>query len=144
MTDIPPSTSHRSEGHHAARRLVSSDNLRLGHEVLLTLAHKFHAAAVDGDLETLEQATTRFLDALTAHLSDESVQMTRLIPAEARILTRGQTRLLTLATELAADATAGCPAQPTRAHCASRARDLLAALLLQAKDEQVALRQTAA
>lgn len=134
-----PAASEHPRSHHGMVRNVGS---HLGHEALLTLARKVHAAAGDGDAVRLKLAARRLLDALGDHLRDESVDLARLVPAEARILARGQTRLLALADELVTDASRGCPSQPMV--CANRAEDLLARLVLQAKDERMAWHDAAA
>lgn len=108
--------------------------MHLHHEALLTLARKVYAAAGDGDPKRLEQAAGLFLDALSTHVGDEAVAMTQLSPGDARILRRGHGRLLTIAAELTANGANGCLGVPQR--CASRAEELLALLVLQARDEQ--------
>jgi hypothetical protein len=116
---------------------LTGDFLHLHHEALLTVARKIPAAAEDGDVLRLEQAAELFLDALTTHVGDEAGAMIKLLPAEARILRRGQVRLLSLATELIRDAAAGCSESPRR--CVNRTEEVLALLTLQARDERFAL-----
>ena len=110
-------------------------------EALLTLARKVHAAA-DDDPQCLEQAALHLFDALATHVRDEDVTMGALSPALVRILGRGQERLLSLAAELAAEAAAGCTS--TSELCRTRTEELLALLVLQARDEHVALYDPAA
>lgn len=116
--------------------------VHLQHEALLTLARKVQAAADDGDVQRLQQVTAFFLEALTTHLRDEASSVSRLLPAEARILLRGQARLLTLATELIREAADGCSGPPQR--CGNHTEELLASLTLQAHDERIALFDPAA
>jgi len=111
-------------------------------EALLTLARKVHAAADDDDPQRLEQAALHLFDALATHVRDEDVTMGALSPALVRILGRGQERLLSLAAELAAEAAAGCTS--TSELCRTRTEELLALLVLQARDEHVALYDPAA
>lgn len=114
----------------------------LNHEALLTLARKVRAAAADGDPERLENAAMRFSVALDRHLKTEARSLMRLVPAEARMLRRGQDRICALAAELLVDASRGCPV-PHR-DCRSRTEQLVALLSLQARDERHALDQPAA
>lgn len=107
-----------------------------GHESLLTLARKVHAAAVDDDVPRLGRATQQLSEALAVHLDNEAVAMLRLSPAEARVLRRGQLRLAVATQALSADAARGCPGPAGR--CAPRAEELLALLALQAEDERFA------
>lgn len=114
----------------------------LGHEELLTLARKVRAAADDSDPERLTQAARRFSTALDRHLRDEALPLSRMLPADARLLKKGQGRICALAASLLEDASKGCPV-PNRA-CRARADELLALLSLQARDEHLALDQPAA
>lgn len=136
MTEVPA----RCQYHHVGRPdrgRLTGDGLHLHHEALLTVARKIQAAADDGDVQRLEQAADLFVDALATHVDDEAGAMTKLSPAEARILRRGQVRLLAFATELIREATHGCSESPRR--CVNRTEEVLALLTLQAKDERLAL-----
>ncbi len=117
-------------------RWTGEHAVHLPHEALLTLARKVHAAADDDDPQRLEQAALHLFDALATHVRDEDVTMGALSPALVRILGRGQERLLSLAAELAAEAAAGCTS--TSELCRTRTEELLALLVLQARDEHVA------
>lgn len=105
----------------------------LGHQGLLTLARKVHAAATDGDPERLNTAACEFADALGAHLRNETFTRAHVAPSEERILRRGQARLWAVAHDLVAEAEGGCP-RPHR-YCTSRAEDLLTLMTLQAHEE---------
>jgi len=115
---------------------------RLGHEGLLTLARKVHATTGDRDVQRLAQLAREFTDALAVHLDDEVVAMTHLPPAQARILRRGQQRLSSAAEALVGEAARGCPGPPLT--CSGRAEELVALLVLQARDERLALHDPAA
>jgi hypothetical protein len=110
-----------------------------GHDGLLTLALKVHAAAVDGEPERLERAARRFSNALADHLDQEALLLSRLAPPEARILRRGQDRLATTARFLIGQATGNC--QHDAVHCSTRTEELVALLVLQARDERCELRR---
>lgn len=109
----------------------------LGHEALLTLARKVRAAAADTDPERLELAARRFSVALDRHLRAEAGPLSKVVPAEARLLKKGQDRICALAADLLAEASRGCPV-PGR-DCYARAGELVALLSLQARDEHHAL-----
>ncbi len=121
---------------------MTRPTLPLGHEALLTLARKVRAAADDTDAHRLEEAARLFALALERHLRAEAVPLSQMVPAQARILRRGQHRIGALAAALVADATGGCSA-PHR-ECRSRADELVALLSLQARDEHLALGRPAA
>ncbi|HET9075784.1 MAG TPA: hypothetical protein VFN68_02540 [Acidimicrobiales bacterium] len=106
----------------------------IDHEVLLTLARKLQAAASDAEPWRMQRAAGEFAEALDLHLRDEAHAMGRVLPAQARILRKGQGRIRTLAAELLDDARRGC--QASGAGCESRAGRLLALLSLQAADER--------
>lgn len=113
----------------------------LAHEALLTLARKVQSAAADEDPSHLEQAARHLRDALASHVRDEAAVMIDLPPEEARIFGRGQKRLLSLIAELVDEAAGGCRQPPER--CQNRTEELLALLVLQARDEQSALHDRA-
>jgi len=136
MTEVPAHRQYRHGG-RTGRSGLKGDGLHLHHEALLTVARKIQAAADDGDVQRLEQAAEFFLDALATHVDDEAGAMTKLSPAEARILRRGQVRPLAFATELIREASHGCSESPR--HCVNRTEEVLALLTLQAKDERLAL-----
>ncbi|MGH9030336.1 MAG: hypothetical protein ACRDV4_12080 [Acidimicrobiales bacterium] len=110
--------------------------MQVGHEGLMTLARKVHAAASDKDAVRLEQAARHLLDALRTHIEDEAVAMIHLSPPDARTLVQGQARLSAAVEALIADAARGCSGPPRR--CVNRAEELLAFLVLQARDEHLA------
>jgi hypothetical protein len=109
----------------------------LGHEALLTLARKVRAAAADTDPQRLEEAAQRFSTALDRHLKAEAAAMSGVVPAEARLLRKGQKRICKLAAALLHDAAHECPV--SHPDCRSRAEELVALLSLQARDEHRAL-----
>lgn len=114
----------------------------LGHEGLLTLARKVHAAADDGDPARMDRALHDLEHFLGAHLERERPALARIVPADARLLRRGQERLSGCARALAADAAARCPDAPQR--CTARAEELVALLALQARDEHFMVHHPAA
>jgi hypothetical protein len=107
------------------------------HNGLLTLARKVHAAAGDADSARLTEELGAFVHALAHHLDREVPTLTRLPPADARLIRRGQARVSAAAGALLRDAEGGC-AGPGR-RCAARAGELLALLAIQTLDERVAL-----
>lgn len=107
------------------------------HNRLLTLAQKAHAAAGDADAVRLTEDLDTFVHALAHHLDREIPTLTRLSPADARLVRRGQARVSAIARALLRDAEGGC-AGPGR-RCAARAEELLALLTIQAHDERIAL-----
>ena len=109
----------------------------LGHDKLLTMARKAHAAASDGDVERLAEGVGALLRAFSEHLDDELPELGTLPPAESRILRRGQARVGAAAQALLDEAEAGCEAASAR--CADLAEELLALLTLQARDERLVL-----
>ena len=109
----------------------------LDHDGLLTLARKAHAAAGDADATRLAEDLGTFVHALAHHLDHELPTLSRLAPAEARLVRRGQARVSAAARALLHDAEGGC-AGPGR-RCTARAEELLALLTLQARDERLIL-----
>lgn len=105
----------------------------LGHEPLLTLARKLQAAVTDRDPTRLEEAARRFSIALDHHLRAEARQLNRMVPAQARILKRGQDRISALALSLVDEARRGSPALSGDGR--ARAGELVALLSVQARDE---------
>lgn len=133
----PDRSSHHAELRPHPGQWPGGPVPHLLHEALLTLARKVHAAALDDDPQRLQQAALHLIDTLVVHVSDEAHAMSRLSPPQARILGRGQQRLLTAATELVDEAVGGCTYPPE--WCRNRTEELLALLALQARDERVAL-----
>lgn len=109
----------------------------LDHDGLLTLARRAHAAAGDADTGRLAEELGAFVHALAHHLDREVPTLTRLAPADARLVRRGQARVLAAARALLSDAEGSCAGPGGR--CAARAEELLALLTLQALDERVSL-----
>lgn len=106
----------------------------LDHDGLLTLAQKAHAAAGDADTTYLVQELDILVHALVHHLDHERPALTRLPPAEARLLRRGQERVSAAAQALLLDAADGCTGRGAR--CPTRVEELVALLTLQARDER--------
>ena len=104
----------------------------LTHDQLVTLAHQAQAAAHDRDAGRVEAAALKLLLGLADHIGAERPGLLRLPPAEARILERGQQRIIHELVELAATG-AGTP---DHCRCAPLADNLLAELTLQAEDER--------
>lgn len=114
----------------------------LGHDGLLTLARRAHAAAADADAQRLADDLGALVRALGDHLRRELPELTPLPPAEVRILRRGQARVAGTARALLDQARSSCAEPPDR--CTTRAEELLALLTLQARDERLALDRTGA
>ena len=134
--------SHHAHARPHPDRWPGGRGQHLNHEALLTLARKVHAAALDDDPQHLEQAALHLYDALAAHVREEAVTMTALSPAQGRLVGRGQARLVAVAAELASEAAAGCTQPPEQ--CRNRTEELLALLVLQARDERTSLHHPAA
>lgn len=114
----------------------------LNHAELLTLVRKVHAAAVDRDPRRLEQAARRFAAALAEHLEEEAASLHYLSPPQARIVNRGQRRIETKVQALIEDASTHCTSGGRR--CSINTEELLALVVLQARDEQRLRRDAAA
>lgn len=104
----------------------------LTHDQLVTIAHRAQAAAHAGDTGRLEAATLRLFLGLADHIGAERPDLLRLPPAEARILERGQQRIIDDLVELAATGVGA----PDHCRCALLADNLLFELTLQAEDER--------
>lgn len=107
----------------------------LDHEQLLTLARKTEGAALDHDRNRIEANALHLFQALVDHLLAEHPALLHVAPGEARVLERGQQRVVDLVVELAATA---AHAQP-QCRCERLAGELVAELTLQADDERHAL-----
>ncbi len=101
------------------------------HEDLLTLARKALASAEDGDAQRLEAASMRLFEAFVLHVGAERPALLDLPPAEARLLLRGQQRIIDLLVDLAISVEFG-----GECACDTLASELLARLTLQAEDER--------
>ncbi|HXH58163.1 hypothetical protein [Iamia sp.] len=66
----------------------------LSHPELLTCANRVRAAATDHDLERLQREAADLLDAFVEHTSEERLVLQRLPTFTARLVRRGQERLL--------------------------------------------------
>jgi hypothetical protein len=106
------------------------------HDGLLTLARKAHAAAGDADTTRLTEHLSAFVHALAHHVDHEIPSLTRLPPADARLVRRGQARVSTAARALLRDTEGGCAG--SGCGCAARAEELLALFTIQARDERLA------
>jgi hypothetical protein len=107
----------------------------LNHDQLLTLASKTRAAAQDHDPDRLETDALRLFQSLVDHVLAERPVLLHTPPAEARLLERGQQRVVNLLVELAATAAE----RPDECRCDHVAEELVAELALQADDERHAL-----
>jgi hypothetical protein len=114
----------------------------LKHAELLTLARKVHAAALDRDPRRLERAARRFAAALAEHLQEEAVSLNHLSPPQARMVDRGQKRIQVRVQALIEDASTHCTSGGGR--CSINAEELLALVVLQARDERRLLGDPAA
>ncbi|HET6966164.1 MAG TPA: hypothetical protein VFH58_15415 [Acidimicrobiales bacterium] len=104
----------------------------LSHAELVDLARSTLDAAFDHDPIRVGANTLQLLVALTDHVVAERPAFLRLAPGDARLLERGQQRLvdlLGLLADSAAEDTEGCG-------CDRIAKDLVAELELQAADER--------
>lgn len=102
------------------------------HEHLLTLANKVRAAVEDRDLDRLRPAAWRFFDGLVEHLDEETPVLLRSVPADSRVLRRGQLRLVGTASDLLRSAERSAD----ECDCEPLADLLIAELSLQAADER--------
>lgn len=102
------------------------------HEHLLTLAHKVKAAVEDRDVQRLRPAAWRFFDGLVEHLDGEAPVLLRSAPPEARLLRRGQVRLVGTASDLLRNTESSAE----ECDCEELANLLIAELSLQAADER--------
>lgn len=109
----------------------------LDHDSLLALARKAHAAASDADPVRLTEDLDVLVHALVHHLLRERVALTRLPPPDARLVRRGQARIVAAARAILQEAQRGCAGPVGR--CTARAEELLALLTLQVRDERLAL-----
>lgn len=84
---VPPQEgSHHDTGGHM--------NAAPSHPQLLTRANKVRAAAADHDLERLQREVSLLLDAFVDHTDEESAHLLELPTFTARLVRRGQERLL--------------------------------------------------
>ena len=95
-------------------------------------------ATREGDRDRLEWAAYSLLHMLGSHLHDEAGVLVRLPPQEARLLERGQRRLLSVLDEFVAETIVGCT-QPVWRYL-DQAEEILALCLLEVRDERTALR----
>lgn len=107
------------------------------HGPLLTLAAKAQGAADDGDAVRLERYLRLFVHGFVGHLHRFTAVCSRLRPADAARLRRGQVRVAGSARRLLREAAGGCAA-PGR--CSASAEALHALLTLQDREERLALR----
>lgn len=107
----------------------------LDHEELLTLARKTAAAAHDRDSIRVEASSLRLFEAFVAHVEAERGVLLDLPPGDARVLLRGQQRVVEQLVELAIEAELGGACR-----CETMADDLVARLRLQHEDERHRLR----
>ena len=104
----------------------------LSHAQLLNQAYRTLEAAYDQDSVRVGADTLQLFVALSDHMLAEQPAFLHLAPADARVLQRGQQRLVDLLralAESAAEDTPGCS-------CTRIADDLVAELELQAADER--------
>jgi hypothetical protein len=104
----------------------------LDHDKLLTLAFKAQAAAHDGDSDRLEAGARKLFAALSEHVAAERASLRRVPPDDARLLMRGQQRIV----DLVVDLTAGATEDRGHCRCDRVADDLVAELTLQADEER--------
>ena len=102
----------------------------IDHEALLTLARKSQAAASDGDPDRVEAASLRLLEAFHIHVRAEQPALMQLPPGDARIVIRGQRRVIDAIVDLIIAAGSDSPC-----NCARLSEDLITRLTLQSDDE---------
>lgn len=102
----------------------------IDHEALLTLARKSQAAARDADPDRVETASLRLLEAFAIHVQAEQPALLRLTPGEARMVIRGQQRVIEAIIDLIIAAGSDSPC-----NCARLSEDLIVRLTLQSEDE---------
>lgn len=66
----------------------------VSHDALLTRANKVRAAASDHDVDRLQREVGALLDGFVVHVEQERAQVRHLPTSSARMLERGQERLL--------------------------------------------------
>lgn len=103
----------------------------IDHEDLLTLARKSEAAASDGDPDRVEAASLRLLEAFVIHVGAERRELLQLAPGDARLMRRGQQRVIDAVIDLVIASSSDGPCE-----CAHESHDLIARLTLQAEDER--------
>ncbi len=102
------------------------------HEEVLAQARRTLAAAHARAPERVEAEALRLFQVLTEHMSDEQRELLHVPPGDARMLQRGQQRIVDLVVELATSA-AG---DPDDCRCDGFAERLMAELILQADAER--------
>lgn len=102
----------------------------IDHEALLTLARKSQAAASDKDPQRVEAASLRLLEAFFVHIRAEQPALLQLAPGDARMVLRGQQRIIDAVVDLIIAAGSDSPCD-----CARVSQDLIACLILQSEDE---------
>lgn len=109
----------------------------LDHDGLLALARRALAAAERADRTRLVEDLHGLVHALDHHLDREQASLGHLAPGEARLLRRGQARVVEAARTLLDAAEGGCVGGGHR--CTARVEELVLLLALQADDEGSAL-----
>lgn len=104
----------------------------LSHPELLTCAKRARVAATEHDLEHLQRETTKLLDAFVEHTAQERVQLQRLPTFSARLVRRGQERLLDQLIALLVEA----EDVATACRCEQLGTDVIVRLALQADAER--------
>lgn len=112
----------------------------LNHNSRLILARKARTATGDVHSVRLTEDIGAFMSVLVHHLDSKVRTLTRLLPADARVIRRGHAQASDAVRALIRDAEVhsrpGC-------RCAARAEKFLALLTIQTLDERVALHRAA-
>jgi len=102
------------------------------HDQLLAHAHSTLAAAHAHDAARLEAEALRLFEVLNEHVGAERMDLRHVAPGDARLLERGQQRIVDLVVELAALAAGN----PDDCRCDGFADRLVAQMILQADAER--------
>lgn len=110
-------------------------NADLSHAALVTRAHKVRAAAADRDIDRLNREVGALLDAFVEHTAAERGELLTMPSFNARLVRRGQERLLDELIELSVELVEG----DGTCRCEQLGRDISLRLALQADAERRAL-----
>lgn len=123
-------------GHRRAFEAAAGEHPLADHETLWRAARKLADAVARKDSEETERLALALFGALHTHLSGEALAMVHLPPASARVLHRGQERLLGACAEIVRQAATA--RGEGRGESAPGIEWLIGLLWLQLRDEEVA------
>jgi hypothetical protein len=108
--------------------------VRVSHDALLTRANKARAAASDHDVDRLQREVGALLDGFVAHVEQERPQLRHLSSFSARMVERGQERLLAELVALLAEVEDEVTVDDSR--CERRCDEVVVQLALQTDAER--------